>query len=121
MNTFQSTAIILLIGLLLWILRNLRRGKTPPLTAFAWMGLTVLAMFTILNPETTVTLAAILGIGRGSDLVFYIAIVGGFVGFYACYIQFRRLESKLTILIRQLALQEEKLSSAVAELQSKQG
>jgi hypothetical protein len=116
MNTFQSISVILLIGLLLKVLTSLRGGKTPPKVALAWTALAVTGILAILNPNYTVSVAAALGIGRGADLVFYCAIVAAVLGFYGCYACFRKIDSRLTILIRELALQEQKLAYKIEQL-----
>lgn len=116
MNTFQSITIILLIGLFLKVLTSLRSGGTPPRVALAWTALVLASIYAILNPSFTASFASALGIGRGADLVFYSAIVAAVFGFYACYASFRKIELRLTILIRELAILEQKVDLTAQKL-----
>jgi hypothetical protein len=119
MNTFQSISIILLIGLMLKVYTGARTGRTTRIVALAWTALALGGIWTILNPRLTASLAAGLGIGRGADLVFYTAIVSSLFGFYACYTHFKRMESRFTKLIRELAIQGQKLDLTMENLAKK--
>ena len=47
-----------------------------------------------------------LGIGRGADLVSYLAIGVMFVGFFVTYVRLRALRRELTLLVRRVALHQ---------------
>ncbi len=65
--------------------------------------LAVAGTYLILDPDQSTLIAHKLGVGRGADLVFYIAIVGmGFVELLL-FSQVRQLEDRLTRLTRATA------------------
>ena len=59
----------------------------------------------VIVPNTSSDIARFLGVGRGTDLLLYLVI---FAGLHAClllYIRARRIERKMTELVRALAIQ----------------
>ena len=85
-----------------WTLEERRPSLTAarPLRVPIWLA----AAGAILVPDATMRLAHLLGIGRGADLVFYIAILAALVVFFLLYLRLVRLEHHLTELVRHLAL-----------------
>ena len=57
-------------------------------------------IFFTINPNLSIRIANILGIGRGVDLIFYISILFGILGFIVLYAKYRKMELLLTELIR---------------------
>lgn len=51
-------------------------------------------------PNISSKIANLLGVGRGVDLIFYISIVFGLLGFIVLYSKYRKMEIMLTELIR---------------------
>lgn len=78
-----------------------RAGKRLLLLGFA--GLVV---FTILFPETTTVAAGWLGIGRGTDLVFYMTSFAVMFLAALVYLKFKRLEDRIASLTSELALRD---------------
>ena len=78
-----------------------RAGKRILLIAFAG-----LVTFTILFPETTTVAAGWLGIGRGTDLVFYLTSFAVMFLAALVYLKFKRLEDRIATLTTELALRE---------------
>lgn len=70
------------------------------LALFAGLGI-----FFILFPDYTNTIAKKLGVGRGADLLFYICILFFLFVILKMFSRIRRLEEKLTDLIRENAKQ----------------
>lgn len=66
------------------------------------------AVFFILYPDETTVIANKLGVQRGADLLFYICILFFIFIIVKLYARIRRLESKLTEIIRQRAKDETK-------------
>ncbi len=58
----------------------------------------------ILFPDLTMRLAHLVGIGRGADLIFYLAILLLLFLCFNFYIRFHVLEEKLTHVVRALAI-----------------
>lgn len=63
-----------------------------------------LALVLVTLPDLTTDLARTLGVGRGTDLLFYIVFFAGIHLFLLLYMRTRRLERKLTDSIRALAI-----------------
>jgi hypothetical protein len=80
------------------------RRVIAPRVGFAWAVLWIAAAIAIAKPELTATIAKALGIGRGTDLVLYFAILFMIFGFFAVYVRLRRVESDLTKIVRELAI-----------------
>jgi hypothetical protein len=75
------------------------------------LGLRLLAIFSfvtaagfVLFPDSTTAIAHVLGVGRGTDLLLYLALFGGVNAFLLLYLRTRRLEEKLTEHIRAAAI-----------------
>jgi len=80
------------------------RNRIAGRVALAWSLLWIAAIVAIARPQLTVTIANALGIARGADLVFYLAILGMLVGFFAVFVRMRRFETEMTRVVRELAL-----------------
>ncbi|MEO8382472.1 MAG: DUF2304 domain-containing protein [Acidobacteriota bacterium] len=104
MTSFQWIAfVVLAVPFVLTVTLTVRRTIAPRV-GLAWGLLWIAAAVLIARPELTAVLARALGIGRGTDLVFYFAILAMVFGFFSVYVRLRRIESDLTKLVRELAL-----------------
>lgn len=104
MTTFQWIAfVVLAVPFAITVTLTVRRTIAPRV-GLAWGLLWIAAAVLIARPELTAVLARALGIGRGTDLVFYFAILGMVFGFFTIYVRMRRIESDLTKIVRELAL-----------------
>jgi hypothetical protein len=96
--------ILLLSGLALtgWLV-FLRRNKLPfhIVTVF---GLLVVAGIAVVFPEITADVAQIVGVGRGADLVTYLAIIAVMFVLVHYYTKFVELQRQVTDLTRELAI-----------------
>ncbi|HEX8618180.1 MAG TPA: DUF2304 family protein [Thermoanaerobaculia bacterium] len=108
LTNFQIAALTLAACVLVAIAFQRARGRVSTRIAFAWGALWVAAAVAVANPELTRIVANFLGIARGADLVFYLAILGMFLGFFAVHLRLRRFESELTKIVRELALRAPK-------------
>lgn len=106
MTAFQVLGLSLCGVLAAGILLSTLRHRIGAWVGTAWLLLWVASGVAIARPELTVAVARALGIARGADLVFYFAILAMFVGFFAVYLKFRRIEGEITTLVRLLALRE---------------
>jgi small membrane protein len=95
---------ILLIGgvvtIFLYYVFRLRNALIDLLALFAFAGL---AIFFILFPDYTNTIAGKLGVGRGADLLFYLCILLFIFIIVKLFARIRRLEKILTDHVRQTA------------------
>ena len=104
MTSFQWIAFAVLgISFAITLTLTVRRTIVPKV-GFAWGLLWIAAAVAIARPELTADVARALGIGRGTDLVLYFAILGMVFGFFAVYVRLRRIESDMTKLVRELAI-----------------
>ena len=67
--------------------------------------LSCLALVLVILPDLTTDLARLLGVGRGTDLLFYVVFFAVVHIFLLLYLRTRKLERKLTESIRALAIQ----------------
>lgn len=107
MTKFQVLGIASLLFILISYLRKFRRPALDKL----FIGLLMATgIFFVLDPEVTNQLAHFLGIGRGADLIFYLAILGfGYVTLLL-YSKIKKLEDQLTQIVRKQSLESIKLT-----------
>lgn len=88
--------------------RAFNRFRKRAITSSEWVVWSLfwlaVAVF-VLNPGITQWIAGILGVGRGADAMFYLAIVGLSYAFFRVYLRSRHQDQQLTILVRRLAIQ----------------
>ena len=84
---------------------RLARGNGSRLAGMFWGLLWAGAAVTIFRPGVTGELAALFGIGRGADLVMYLAVLAGIVVTRYFYSRTRRLENLVTQLVREEAIE----------------
>ena len=104
MTLIKLLLILAVIGLLILLLRS--HGTTRG-GAYAKIGMVVFlafAVYAVVRPEDVSWVAALLGVGRGTDLVLYLLVVG--FGFFAIstYLRFKELELRYARLARAVAL-----------------
>lgn len=104
MTLFQGIFVPLCLLVAIFVLSRLVRGKISKRSGLYWFVLWATAALVIAYPMVTTVIARRLGIGRGADLVFYLAILGGVVTSLYFYVRFRRLEILVTDVVRREAL-----------------
>lgn len=104
MNLFQWITVPLFVGLAIASAVATRRGRITRGLGIFWTLLSLGAATGIWDPDSTRVAAGVLGIGRGADLVFYFAIAGGAIAFFAVFVRLRSIEGQITELVRQMAL-----------------
>lgn len=103
---FQWAALPVVLLLLAVTIRGWYRGGGAQRDRIFWIMLWIVAGIAIAWPEGTALLARALGIGRGTDLVLYCAVLTMLVGFLMVYARLQKLNREITLLTRHLALQE---------------
>ena len=103
MNGIQVLLIGGVIILFLYYAFRVRNAIIDLLALSAFAGL---AVFFILFPDYTNTIAIKLGVGRGADLLFYLCILLFIFIILKLFARIRRLEKLLTEHIRQTAKSE---------------
>jgi small membrane protein len=91
----------------------LRRNRLPLhiMTVFLLLGAGAVA---VVAPDITNQVAHAVGVGRGADLVMYLAIVGVMFVLLHYYSKFVELQQKLTELTRQIAIMKAEAPGKVA-------
>jgi small membrane protein len=106
MTKFQVLGIAFLLFILISYLRKFQRPALDKL----FIGLLLATgIFFVLYPEGTNQMAHFLGIGRGADLIFYVAILGFGYVIMLLYSKIKKLEEQLAKIIRQQSLESVKL------------
>lgn len=103
MNGIQLLLIGGVVAIFIYYVSRFRSAFIDLLVLFIFSGL---AIFFILFPEYTNTIAQKLGVGRGADLLFYLCILLFLFILIKLFARIRRLEKKLTELVRQQAKKE---------------
>ncbi|GAB7182561.1 DUF2304 domain-containing protein [Kitasatospora sp. Ki12] len=101
--------LVLLIGtgtLVLMFVRNWDRAHTRAWKRMAFFAFVVANVFAVLRPQDVQKLAELLGVGRGTDLVLYLLVVGMAFMTLNTFMRFRSLEKKITDLARTVAVND---------------
>jgi small membrane protein len=97
---------VLFIAALIFILINYFRRFRSMATDKILISLMLLSgIFFVLYPDLTTIIARYLGIGRGTDLIFYLAILGFGYMILVLYSKIKNLEDQITSLVRKQALE----------------
>lgn len=100
----MAIRVILIAGLLLLTLVCLLALKSRLATRLFVVAQLLVGVALVIFPEATNWVAAKVGVGRGTDLLFYLAVLAGYAGAIIVLAKFRRLERQITELARQIAL-----------------
>ena len=106
MTLFQWIAIPPLLLLLVATAAATVRRRIRPRAGIFWSLLWLSAATAMRWPDLTVRVARLVGIGRGADLVLYVAVGVMSIGFFLVFLRLRRIEEDLTRIVRALALKE---------------
>jgi hypothetical protein len=101
--------LLLLSAVLLTLVWFVRREHTLRVAAgkkLAFFAFIILNVYAVVRPDDLSTVANLIGVGRGADLLLYLLVVG--VVFIAMnfYLKVRQLERALTDLAREMAVRE---------------
>ncbi|MEO5800455.1 MAG: DUF2304 domain-containing protein [Gemmatimonadales bacterium] len=101
----KGSQIALLASLALFAFYTIRLRSTA-MDRLTYLGLACAGVVLIVYPEWTNTLARMLGIGRGADLMFYFFIVFCLFHFATTASTMRRMQRDLTTLAQHVALDD---------------
>ncbi|HUI06885.1 MAG TPA: DUF2304 family protein [Verrucomicrobiae bacterium] len=85
---------------------RLRRQMIGRGEFFVWACFWAAVAALVLTPRATQWFARVLGVGRGADAVFYLAIVGLSYLNFRLEFKLRTLQQQITQLVRKLALEK---------------
>lgn len=86
--------------------KRAKQGAISRREAVAWSGLWIVAAAVVIRPEISSLLAHSVGIGRGSDLAMYLAVIVLFVMVFNLFVQHHRQQREITDLVRREALKD---------------
>lgn len=101
--------IMLLIIITIIILRLIAKKRSKELSGrqfSGWLLIWLLASVVVIWPDLTVWLANYVGIGRGSDLVVYLAIIFLFYFVFRLLLRIEKMEKNLTKVVREETLKD---------------
>ena len=100
--------IILILPLLLLIIFFVLKMQNRMVYRFSLILIALAGIFFVINPDFTTSLAHKLNVGRGTDLLFYLCAVAGFISLLILYSKLRRIEATQTQIIQNAAIDNAK-------------
>jgi hypothetical protein len=113
MNAIKIILIASFVVVLLWAFRNRYRVGLRAGARVAAVGLTVLAIVSIANPNILSSLAHHVGVGRGTDLLFYLFVVVFVFTSVGTYFTLREHDRRLVEVVRTAAIRDAVLSDGL--------
>lgn len=110
---YQPVGIIIgVLGLIIAFIR-FREGKSSVRMLSFWIILWSLIIVVSIYPDSTTFFANIFGIGRGLDLILILGIVGCYYLIFKIYTMIEQVESEITNLVREIALNNENYAKEI--------
>lgn len=104
LTTIQIFLLIFIIFFLSRVYLRSREKVISTKTSLFWLSVWVIALIGVVLPATTSKIAAILGVGRGVDVILYLAISLLFYLVFRLYVMIEDIRREITTLIREIAL-----------------
>ncbi len=83
-----------------------KEGKIPLVALIGWFLLWSSVELIVWIPAVTSSVAQILGIGRGADLIIYSSIIIIFYMIFRIYVKFEDMERQITQIVQTIALKK---------------
>jgi hypothetical protein len=115
---FQILLILAMVAIAIFLLRATPSPRHLAIRRVLVLLVLAAAVVVVVWPGTLTWLAHLVGIGRGSDLLFYAAIVAGLFYISVDYKRSLEAERATTRLARQLTLAEARLEDAIRDGQA---
>ena len=113
MTAIKFILIACFIAVLLWAFRNRARVGMRASARFGAVGLTVLAVISIADPDILTRIANHVGVGRGTDLLLYVFIVVFVVCGVGMYFKLRDQDRRLVEVVRAVAIRDAVLAQGI--------
>ncbi len=111
MIIFQILFILFSLFAIGTVMKRKKEGLLSNLGTAFWSAFWLLADVVVLMPDSTTVFANKLGIGRGTDLITYIAIALIFFVLFRLHVKLHEIQRDVTTVVRKDALEDvEKLS-----------
>ena len=108
--------VLLILGILVAALLALRGSATAGNRAFWRLGgaaLVVIGILSVLFPDALTVAANSVGVGRGADLLLYVAVVAFLLQTILLFRRLRDIEDRHVELVRRVAINEARLPGPV--------
>ncbi len=102
----QIIITILVIIALSVIVKRTSQNKLSLGQAATWFLMWLIVLIVFWYPESTSYLASALGIGRGADLIIYVAILVMFYMLFRMYLRMDKLSGDITKVVRKVGIDE---------------
>lgn len=106
MLPIQIVLVLLFIFAILKTAGSYRRGNIKIGELIFWLALWVAASLAVISPDSTTYLAHFLGVGRGADLVNYLALALLFYLVFRLIARVEKIDRNITKIVRNEALEE---------------
>jgi hypothetical protein len=106
MSLIQIIILIILFGAVLRAILRFKEKAIKPNELLFWLGLWIIGGAIVLFPEISSRLASHLGVGRGADLVVYLALILIFYLIFRLMVATDRLDQDITKITSAIALKD---------------
>ncbi len=106
MNLIQILAIIFCLFALWRVVLKFRRRELKVSEFIMWLIFWLAVGVAFVTPESLTKLANLLGIGRGADLVLYVAVVVVFYLMFRIFVRLENMEKNITKVVRKKAIDQ---------------
>lgn len=106
MTLIQILLVVFAIFAIVRTFIQFRKGKLSLAVLFLWIFFWVIVGVVVLLPNTTNTLANFVGVGRGVDVIIYLAVISLFYLVFRLFVLIEDVEREITHLVRKLSIDE---------------
>lgn len=104
LTTIQIFLLIFIAFFLSRVFLRSREKVISAKTSLFWTIVWIIALIGILLPATTSKIATLLGVGRGVDVIIYLALSLLFYLVFRLYVMIEDIRREITSLVREIAL-----------------
>lgn len=104
MLLIQAVLVLFFFYAVLKVIGRFQAREVTISRAVLWISFWVIGGVIVLLPDSTFYLARLAGVGRGADLVVYLALVIIFFSLFRLLLQVEKLKKEITVLARRAAL-----------------
>lgn len=108
MSLIQFILLVIIAAAAFGAIRQFRQGGLSVQRLVVWVALWIAAAVIVILPQTATLIANIVGVGRGSDFIIYLSIVGLAYLVFHLFVKIEDMEREITRLVRELALRDTK-------------
>jgi hypothetical protein len=117
---FQILLLISLAAIAVYLLRSTPSPRHLAIRRLVVLMAILAGVVGVVAPGVLSAIANVVGVGRGSDLLFYVAIIAGLLYIVSEYKRSAQTAKTLTSLARELALTEARLTDRITQLENRE-